>query len=312
MSIMHKSKTDVYAKHRPFRQDFPFYILILPTIIVVFLFRYLPMFGLLIAFKDYNPRLGIFGSPWTDMGGFANFAAVFRTPSFSQAIWNTLFWNLLTLVVSFPAPIILALLINEINNKVFKKTVQTISYLPHFLSTAAITTMVNNLLDSYGLLNGLLSVFRLEPVYLLRNHAAFLPTYLIVNVWQTVGWGSIIFLATLSGISQELYEAAEIDGANRFRRVWHITLPALIPTTMILLIMRIGTLFSSSFEIVYGLQNPIAWTDEVIATAVWKYGIGQGEYSMSTALNLMQGVIAMLLTFGANAISGKVSKISMW
>lgn len=295
-----------------FRKNIPFYLILLPAVITVFMMQYLPMFGLLIAFKDYNVRAGIFGSPWAEMGGFANFAYIFKTPAFMDAVWNTLWLNLLSLLFSFPAPVILALLINEVGHTGFKRTVQTISYLPHFLSIAAVTTIVNQLLSNYGLLNALLQAIGIEPVFLLESETAFVPTYVITEIWQTVGWGTIVYLATITGINSDLYEAAQIDGANRLQQVLNITFPSILPTTMILLIMKMGTLFGSSFEMVYGLQNPVAWTKDVIATAVYKYGIGQGEYEVSTALGLMQGVIAFGLTFIANTISKKVSNVSMW
>lgn len=300
------------AGKNSFSKNIPFYLILLPAVIVVFLVQYLPMFGLLIAFKDYSARLGIFGSPWAEMNGFANFVEIFKTPALSEAIWNTLWLNLLTLIFGFPAPIILALLINEVGHTGAKRTIQTISYLPHFLSIAAVTSIVNQLLGTYGLLNGLLSTFGLDSVFLLEQEYAFIPTYVITNIWQTVGWGTIVYLAAITGINSDLYEAAQIDGANRLQQVLCITFPAILPTTMLLLIMRMGTLFASSFEMVYGLQNPVAWTDDVIATAIYKYGIGQGEYGMSTALGLMQGVIAFSLTFIANAISSKVADVSMW
>lgn len=295
-----------------FNKNIPFYLILLPAIITVFMMQYLPMFGLIIAFKDYKPRLGIFGSPLAEMGGFANFIYIFKTPAFLNAVWNTLWLNLLSLVFSFPAPVILALLINEVGHTGFKRTVQTISYLPHFLSIAAVTTMVNQLLGNYGLLNAMLDLLGINPVYLLESETSFVPTYVITEIWQTVGWGTIVYLATITGINSDLYEAAQIDGANRFQQVISITLPSILPTTMILLIMKMGTLFGSSFEMVYGLQNPVAWTKDVIATAIYKYGIGQGEYEVSTALGLMQGVIAFSLTFIANFISKKVSDVSMW
>lgn len=298
-----------------FGKNIPFYIILLPAVITVFLMQYLPMFGLLLAFKEYNidnVDVGIFGSPWAGMNGFANFAYIFETPAFLDAVLNTIWLNVLSLLFSFPAPIILALLINEVGNTGFKRTVQTISYLPHFLSVGAVTTIVNQLLGSYGLLNALLEPLGLDSVYLLRQESAFVPTYIITEIWQTVGWGTIVYLATITGINSDLYEAAQIDGANRFQQVMCITLPSILPTTMILLIMKMGTLFSSSFEMVYGLQNPTAWTKDVIATAIYKYGIGEGEYGVSTALGLMQGVIAFGLTFIANAISKKVSDVSMW
>ena len=172
--------------------------------------------------------------------------------------------------------------------------------------------MVNQLLNNYGLLNAILQPLGLEPVYLLKDANAFVPTYVITEIWRTVGWGTIVYLATITGINSDLYEAAQIDGANRFQQVMSITLPSILPTTMILLIMKMGTLFGSSFEMVYGLQNPIAWKDDVIATAIYKFGINQSQYEVSTALGLMQGVIAFSLTFIANTISKKVANISMW
>ena len=295
-----------------FSKNIPFYLILLPAVITVFMMQYLPMFGLLIAFKDYSAKAGIFGSPWAEMGGFANFIKIFETPAFMDAVWNTLWLNVLSLLFSFPAPIILALLINEIGRTGFKRTVQTISYLPHFLSAAAVTTMVNQLLGNYGLVNALLQAIGLDPVFLLEKESAFVPTYVVTEIWRSVGWGTIVYLATITGINSDLYEAAQIDGANRFQQVTNITLPSILPTTMILLIMKMGTLFGSSFEMVYGLQNPVAWKDDVIATAIYKFGINQSEYEISTALGLMQGVIAFSLTFIANSISKKVANISMW
>ena len=300
------------SRKNSFSKNISFYLILLPAVIVVFLVQYLPMSGLLIAFKDYNARQGIFGSPWAGLSGFANFVEIFNTPALSEAIWNTLWLNILTLIFGFPAPIILALLINEVGHTGGKRTIQTISYLPHFLSIAAVTAIVNQLLGAHGLLNGVLSSLGLNPVFLLEQENAFVPTYVITNIWQTVGWGTIVYLAAITGINSDLYEAAQIDGANRFQQVLFITFPAILPTTMLLLIMRMGTLFASSFEMVYGLQNPVAWTDDVIATAIYKYGIGQGEYGLSTALGLLQGAIAFSLTFIANAISRKVADISMW
>ena len=294
------------------RKNIPFYLILLPAVITVFMMQYLPMFGLTLAFKDYKVREGIFGSPWAEMNGFANFVEIFKTPAFLSSVWNTLWLNLLSLVFSFPAPIILALLISEVRHTGFKRTVQTISYLPHFLSIAAVTTMVNQLLGNYGLLNALLRPLGFEPVLLLEKEGAFVPTYVVTEIWQTVGWGTIVYLATITGINSDLYEAAQIDGANRLQQVLHITLPSILPTTMILLIMKMGKLFGSSFEMVYGMQNPVAWTKDVIATAIYKYGIGQGEYEVSTALGFLQGIIAFALTFGANAISKRVSDVSMW
>lgn len=292
----------------------PFYLLILPAAIVVLLFNYLPMAGLLLAFKDWNAKLGVFDSPWTDMFGFGNFVRLFQTADMTKAIWNTFYFNVVSMLFNFTAPIVLALLFTEIKNKYFKKVTQTISYLPHFLSIAAVTGIVNTLLSEYGLINSMMyKWFGIEEGQdILSNPNAFLPVYVLTEMWQTIGWGSIIYLAAICGINNDLYEAAEIDGAGRFKQVIFITIPGILPTICILLIMKMGTLFGSSFEMVYGLQNPTAWTEEVIATIVYKNGIGRGEYSISTALSLLQGVVALILTFGANFISKKLSNISMW
>lgn len=294
-----------------FRADLPFYVILLPTIIVVFLFSYLPLGGLLLAFKDYKPKLGIFGSPWAGLSGFANFMEVFKTPALSTAIVNTIVINLLTLALTVPLPVIFALLINEIKNAPFKKVVQTISYLPHFLSWAAITGIANVMLNNNGIITSILDNMGL-PSLLLEREGAFVPVYLFITVWQCLGWDAVIYLASISGISQDLYEAAEIDGAGKFTQAIKITFPSLMPTMVMLLILKTGSILGSNFELVYGLQNPVAWKMEVIGTAVYKYGINQGQYSLATALGLMQGLLSLALTFGVNAISNKVAKVSMW
>ena len=305
------SKAKIRMKHS-IKTDIPFYIVLIPSAVLTILFRYLPMFGIVIAFKDFNALSGIFGSPWAKMGGFENFAVIFTTPNFLEAIWNTLYINVLNLLLTIPAPIIFALLINECAFKPFKKTVQTISYLPHFLSTAAVIAIVSGLFDQYGLLNSIFNRLGLGDQHLLENANAFVPTILITQLWQTIGWNSIIYLAAISSVNTDLYEAADLDGASRFQQAIHVTLPSLIPTAVMLTILGLGSIFGSSFDLMYGLQNPIAWKKENISTAIWKYGIGEGKYGVSTALGLMQGAIAFALTFVANKISDKVAGISMW
>lgn len=303
----------IKAKKRwlPKKKDLPFLILLLPALFTVVLFAYLPMTGLLVAFKDYNGKMGIFGSPWANSFGFANFIEIFNTPGLSEAIWNTLFWNVLTLLIGFPLPIVYALLLDEVKNRPFKSVTQTISYLPHFLSWIAITGMASSLLSEYGIINDIIKQVIGKRIIFLGDDSFFLPVYLFLVVWQGLGWDSIIYISAMSGIAPELYEAATIDGAGRFRQVIHISVPALIPTMMILLIMKIGQLFGSNFELVYGLQNP-AWTDEVISTAVYRYGIGQGQYALATALGLLQGLVALLITMCANKVSDKLTSVSMW
>lgn len=248
------------AKKRQYPRRLPFYLLLLPAIVIVALFRYLPMTGLLVAFKDYSVYEGIFASPWADMYGFANFVELFETPAFVDAIWNTLLFNVVTILFSFPAPIVLAFLITEVQHKMFKKVTQTISYLPHFLSVAAVTGIVNSLLSEYGLINSVLfKLFGIEEGQdLLSKSGAFLPVYVITDIWKTVGWNTIIYLAAICGISEELYEAAEIDGAGRFRQVMTITLPGILPTVGILLILRMGTLFGQTSRWCTACRTPPA------------------------------------------------------
>lgn len=306
-------RTKLKENKHSFKMDLPFYLLLLPALILILLFKYLPMSGLVLAFKDWDPKLGMYASPWTDRFGFGNFIKLFQTPEFVKAILNTLYFNVVTVLFEFPAPIILALLFNEIRNKQFKKVAQTISFLPHFLSVAAVTGIVNALLSKYGLINSVMERIGITGGQkLLENPSAFLPVFVLTNVWKNVGWGTLVYLAAICSLSPDLYEAAELDGAGRFKQTLYVTLPGMFPTIGILLIMKMGTLFNSSFEMVYGLQNPIGWTEEVIATSVYKYGLNNGQYAMSTALSLMQGAIALILTFGANFISKKVSNVAMW
>lgn len=296
----------------PSRKEIAFLIMLLPALVITLVFAYLPMMGLFIAFKEYDPLIGIFGSPWAADYGFANFIEIFRTPGLVEAIWNTLYLNILSLALTFPTPIIFALLLDEVRNKAYKSVVQTVSYLPHFLSTIAVVGIVGSLFSQYGVINDVLKMLGLERIIFFAKSEWFIPIYLIINVWKGLGWNSIVYLSAIAGISTELYEAATIDGAGRFKQVWYITIPSLMPTAMILLILSLGGIFGSSFDLIYGLQNGVDWTMDVIATAVYKNGILEGQYGLSTALGLMQGGIALILTFGVNAISKKVSEISMW
>lgn len=299
------------------RNELPFLLILLPAVVIVFLMSYVPLFGLLLAFKEefvpdgVSSGLGIIlKSGWNN---FAYFEQIFSIPDVAQAIWNTFYINILTLLFEFPAPIILAILISEVGNKAYKKTVQTISYLPHFLSMAAITGIVNTLLRKYGLIDSFMDSFGIEIGTLYSNPDAFLPTYIIVDVWMTVGWNSIIYLASITGINGDLYEAASLDGANRWEQTIFITLPSLLPTAMMLLILRTGSLLSSNFELVYGLQVD-QWKvgNEVIATWVYRNGLGGGQYGLASALSLFQGAVALFLTLSTNFISKKVADVSMW
>ncbi|MDR1093223.1 MAG: ABC transporter permease subunit [Clostridiales bacterium] len=312
---MEKTKNGMRKNKRGFRADLPFYGLLAPAVVFTLVFAYLPMGGILIAFKNFDARVGYWASPWADNFGFQHFIYIFKTPAFTQAMLNTLYLNVLALLAGFPAPLLFALLLNEVRFKPAKRAVQTVSYLPYFLAWISVTGLAVTILAPDGIVNNILYRLGAEPVLFLQNPKTFTPLYLFLTVWKSVGWGSIIFLANIAAISSELYEAATLDGANRWKRVWHITLPALLPTTMILLILQLGQLFGSNFELVYGLQNAYMDTD-VISTAVYKFGLGRDGGSLkreaSTALGLMQSAIALGLTLGANFVSKKVAKISLW
>ena len=294
---------------RKILKDRQLYIMLLPALIVTLIFAYLPMPGIIISFQKFSIYNGMFGS---ECVGLENIRKIFAQPQIVTAIGNTLMISFLSLLITFPAPIILALLINEIRNKTFKKIVQTTSYLPHFLSWISVVGIVQLFFSKGGLIND----FRVymgaeERIGFLGEQSLFIWFILGTTLWKEVGWGTVIHLANLSSINPELYEAAEVDGAKHLQKLWYITLPHMIPTVIILLIFQMGTLFNSNFELVYGLQNP--YIDfEVISTIVYQTGLQNGNYSMSTALGFTQGIVALLLVVTSNWVSKKVSGSGLW
>jgi putative aldouronate transport system permease protein len=293
------------------RKNYGLYLMLLPAIVATFVFAYLPMPGILVAFKDYNIFKGPFGSPWS---GLRNIYRVFELPGVVQSIWNTLTLSIYTLLITFPTPIIFALLLNEMRSMWYKRVVQTISYLPYFLSWISVIGIAMNLYSLYGPINDLLVAINgpnIERTLFLANPSFFVPNILILTVWKSLGWDSIIYLAAITSIDPQLYEAAVLDGAGKVKQAWYITMPGLLPTTMILLILRLGGLFGSNFELVYGLQNPFI-NYEVISTIVYKMGIQQADYSLATAVGFLQGIVALVLTLLANKASKAVSGTAIW
>jgi len=286
------------------------YILLAPAVLITFFFKYLPLPGLVVAFMDFNPLLQ-FSSPWV---GFGNFIKIFTLPMFVNAIGNTFMISVLSLVVLWPAPIIFALLINELNNGVFKKIVQTVSYLPHFLAWISVIGIAMSFYSIYGPLNDFMVSFigpNFQRAMFLANQNFFIPNVLVLSGWKEIGWASIIYLAAITSIDAQLYEASYMDGAGRWKQFIHVTLPGLAPTIIILLILKMGSLFADNFELIYGLQNPFI-NFEVVSTMVYKQGILNGKYSVATAFDLVQGIISFILVLTANKISKKVSEISIW
>ena len=287
-------------------------LMIIPGIIYFIIFHYIPMYGIIIAFKDYNMKLGILGSRWV---GFENFVRFFNHHHFFRLVRNTFLLNLYNLIWSFPAPIILALFLNEVRNLTYKKIVQTVSYLPHFISTVSVVGIIFMLLSPQGgLVNNVLGkLFNIEPIYFVAEPKWFRTIFIVSGIWQNVGWDAIIYIAALTAINYELYEAATIDGASRFKQMLHISIPGILPTISIMLILRIGGMMSSNTDKVLLLQLPITYeVSDVIGTYVYRRGLVMSEYSFSTAVDLFNNVINIILLVIANTVSRKVSENSLW
>jgi putative aldouronate transport system permease protein len=312
-------------KHGRFRREFHrakfVYLMFLPVAVYYIIFSYLPMYGIIIAFQDYQPGMGFFEG--ADFVGLKNFRELFSSPMFSKLIRNTLLLNLWELAIGFPAPIMLALMLNEVRSSKFKRTVQTISYLPHFIAMVVVIGILKDVLSSEGLFNTIrqfvhvslrgrpLSDFK--PVLYLNIPGYFRPIYTLSGVWQGVGWGSILYLSTLTAIDPELYEAAEIDGAGRFRKMLHVTLPGISPTIIIMLIFAVGGLMSTGFEKLILLYQPLTYdVADTLGTYVYRKGLEETRYSFSTAVNLFTTVINFMLIITVNRISKSVSETSLW
>lgn len=288
------------------------YIYLMISIVVVYyaIFKYWPMAWLRIAFYDFKILKGIEGSKFV---GLKHFKAFMNNPDFLTIIWNTFYLNILSLVFAFTAPIVFALLLNELASGKFKKTVQTISYLPHFLSMVVVVSMVRNILSpSMGIVNSIIKSLGGSEIYFIGEPKYFRPIMIISGIWQEIGWGSIIYLSALSGIDTELYEAAVIDGAGRFKQVIYITIPGIMQTIIVMLILRIGSLLSVGFEKVYLLQNPHnLGVAEVLSTYTYKRGMISKNYSLATAVGMFNGVISLIFVWIANTLSRKYSETSL-
>lgn len=291
-------------------------LFLLPTVIYVILLHYLPMGGLIISFKDYNPFAGIFKSNWTSNSGFKHFITFINLPNFWQIILNTLAISIYSIVINTISPIILALIINEIRIKWFKKTVQTISYAPYFISVVVVVGMLFSFTDlESGIINTIIKFLGGKPTNLLESAALFSTIYVVSGLWQGLGWWSIIYVGTLSTVDQELHEAAVIDGAGRLRRIWHINLPAIMPIAIIMLILSIGNMLTVGFEKIYLMQTSGNITSsEVISTYVYRVSLMAKipQYSYATAIGLFNSIVSLILLVSANKISRKVGETSLW
>ena len=305
-----KSDTLMNTIVTDFRVNKILYLMILPVIIYYIIFCYKPMYGAIIAFKDFSPAKGILGSQWV---GFKHFVDFFNSYYFWRILKNTVVLSLGTLIFSFPAPIILALMINEIKNKQFAKVVQTISYLPHFISMVVICSLIRMFCDENGLVNYIAGFFGAEPVNLLSKPEYFVPVYIISDIWQTIGWGSIVYLAALTNLDPQLYEAAVIDGAGKWKQTINITIPGIMPTILIMLILRMGNMLNIGFEKIILLYNPLIYeTADVISSFVYRKGLQEFSWSFSAAVGLFNSVINFMLLIASNKISQKINDVGLW
>lgn len=286
------------------------YIMLIPIVVFYIIFHYMPMYGALIAFKDYAPKLGVMASPWA---GFKHFQMFFSSPSFLTVLLNTLRISFMSLLIEFPAPIILAVLINELRSAKFAKVVQTATYLPHFISLIVVCGMVKDFTRDSGIITQLLGVFGVPEVSLLGYPKYFLPVYIGSNMWQQVGWSSIIYLAALTGVDPQLYEAAKIDGANKWQQTVHVTLVGIMPTIVTMLILRMGAILAVGYEKIILLYNDATMeVADVISTYVYRKGILEQSWSFSTAVNLFNSVVNLIFLLITNKISSKVNETSLW
>lgn len=292
-------------------KTYELYIFLLPAFIFYILFKYIPIYGLQIAFKDFSPVFGFWKSQWV---GLVNFERFFNSTDWLDVIKNTLIINLYSLLFGFPIPILLALMLDKVINKYFKKTVQMVTYAPYFISSVVLVGMLYVLFSpSNGIVNILLKKMGVRSIFFMGESKLFVPMFVGSGIWQSAGWSSVIYIAALSGVSPELHESALIDGANKFQRAWYVDIPCILPTIITMFLLQLGHLFSVGFDKVYLMQNPLNLsTSEVISTFTYKRGILDGDFSFATAVGLMESSINFVLLTVFNRVAKKISGTGLW
>lgn len=312
-AVGHMDKRFKVRSTRTFAENWQLYLLLLPTLIYFLVFRYLPMVGIQIAFRDFIPGMGFWSGKWVNLKHFSRFFSSYYA---QRMIVNTIVLSFGTLILSFPVPVIISLVLNEVRNSRVKKIAQTVTYAPHFLSMVVVVGLVASMTNiNYGLINVLLKRMGLieESINFMTKAEWFRPLYIISGIWQESGWNAVVYIAALSSIDPQLYEAARVDGAGRLRCIWHVTLPCIAPAMITMLILSCGKVMNVGYEKVLLMQNDLnKATSDVITTYVYQQGIQKGQYSYSTAVNLFNSVINTVLVVGVNAISKKVSSTSLW
>ncbi|MCM3727395.1 ABC transporter permease subunit [Neobacillus cucumis] len=291
-------------------ENYELYLFLLPAIIYFIVFQYVPMYGVLIAFKDFTPSLGILGSPWV---GFEHFERFFHSYQFWDLIKNSLGLSIFQLIIGFPMPIIIALLMNQMIHEKYKRFVQTVIYAPHFISIVVLAGMMFVFFSDKGLINSAVTLFGGKAIAFMSEPSWFKPLYIGSGVWQETGWACIVYLAALAGVSPEIHEAATMDGANKWQRILHVDIPAIMPTAIILLILSVGNLMNIGFEKAYLMQTPLNQpAAEIIPTYVYKVGLQQAEYSFGAAVGLFNSIINLILLFIVNKTAKKFSGSGLW
>lgn len=310
------SRDRFYSRLKTAKLNYDMYLILLPSLIYILIFNYLPLYGIVIAFKDYNmfagssPLDAIAKSPYV---GFANFARLFRSPDFLRVFRNTLTISLYKLFYLFPLPILLALLLNEIKNLYFKRGLQTVLYLPHFISWPVVSGIFVALLSSTGIINNLIKSLGGDPIMFLMDKRYFRSVLVVTDGWKGVGWSSIIYLAAISGVDMSLYEAAKVDGAGKLSQTWHVTLPAITPTIIMLLVLNVGGILEAGFQQIFIMYNPIVYeVADIIGTYVYRVGLGQMQFGFGTAVGLFNSVVAFILIISSNYLSRRSTGRSIW
>ncbi len=303
-------KTNVQRKKKNWQKDWQLHLMILPGLLFILLFKYMPLGGITIAFKEFLPGKGIWGSPWV---GLENFEYMLALPDTKRVMWNTLFIAAAKILINFPVPIIISILLNEVKNHRFKRSVQTIIYLPYFISWVILAGIIQDLFAKEGLINQFLGIFGAEPVFFLGNKYAFLGVLIGTDVWKNFGYNTVVYLAAITGIDETLYEAAKIDGANRFQQIWNVTLPGIAPIVVLMMILNLGNVLNAGFEQIFNLYNPLVYeTADIIDTFVYRISLVEANYSLGTAVGLLKSVVSFILIVTSYKIANKYSDYTVF
>jgi putative aldouronate transport system permease protein len=316
-TVLQKTETETKPKRKAnvkwieMKKMKTLYIMLAIPMVMLFIFHYIPMYGILIAFKNFSPGLGIWDSPWNN---FEHFKRLFDDFLFLRALQNTVVISLLKLIIVFPAPIIFAILLNEVKNEKFKKVSQSISYLPHFMSWVILSAMVIEVFSPQrGIINFFITLVGGEPINFMSDKTSFIPILILTDMWKEVGWGAIIYLASIASIDPQLYEAAEMDGAGRFHKMIHVTLPSIMPMVIIMFILRLGSVLNAGFDQILNLYNPLVYeVADIIDTYVYRSGLEQFQFDYATAVGLFKNVVGIILILSANAIIRRKSEHGIW